>query len=106
MPITLIGAALAAQLSISSAYYFGHLGGYQTSGSYAPIEYKVVEKNSVAHTDSGRNLGTTWGGLEAKVSYKLSTALPLFESQHPLLKFNHVGLSAWGELSRFQQMRA
>jgi hypothetical protein len=99
MPISLLGTTFAAQLGLAGAYYLGHLGGYNSTSSYAPVEYKVVDKERLGHTDSGRSLGTTWGGIEAKLNATLSTSLPLFDAQHPLLASNKLALAGWVELS-------
>jgi hypothetical protein len=99
MPISLLGTSFAAQLGLAGAYYFGHTGGYNSHDSYAPVEYKVVEKERLAHTDAGRSLGTSWGGLEAKLNASLATSRPLYEAEHPLLAANKLSLSGWFELS-------
>ncbi|MEY2988435.1 MAG: hypothetical protein RJB13_1956 [Pseudomonadota bacterium] len=98
MIITLWGLPFIAKASIISAYYFGHTEGYQ-SGSYSPVSYTVLKADDLPHRDEGRDLGTSWGGVEAKYSLKLSTQNSFFESEHPLLKNNKMTTTLSMELS-------
>jgi hypothetical protein len=89
MTIMILGLPFVAKASLISAYYFGHNEGYK-GGTYSPVSYEVLKADALPHSDAGRDLGTSWGGVEAKYSLKLSTQHPFFESDHFLLKDNKV----------------
>lgn len=98
MTVELLGMAFIAKASMMGAYYFGHTEGYN-SGSYSQVRYKVLSADDLPHSDAGRDLGTSWGGLEAKYSLKLSSKSDIFSSEHPLLKNNSVTTSFGFEVS-------
>lgn len=98
MELILFGLPVVAKASLIGAYYFGHTEGYK-SDTYSPIRYEVIKAEDLPHSDAGRDLGSTWGGVEAKYSLKLSTHVPIFSSDHPLLKNNKVTMSISGEVS-------
>ena len=73
-------------LTTSSAYYFPNHRGLNLSGGFAPIEYSVVE----ADKDTRRNIGSTWGSVELKETYKLSLTTPFITGNSSLTKGNNI----------------
>lgn len=98
MSISLFGIPFLAQASLIGAYYFGHTEGYNEA-NYSPISYKVINAEDLPHSDAGRDLGSSWGGVEFKYSLKISNRKTIFESEHPLLKDNNITTTLGLEIS-------
>jgi hypothetical protein len=87
------------QFNLMGSYIFGHQGGYEIDGWFAPVSYEVMD--DLAHTanDPGREIGTTWGGAEAKAVISYMMKMPFLVGEGPLFSDNNVSLKCSGELS-------
>ncbi len=76
-------------ITTSSAYYFPDQKGWELDGNTAPINYTVLD----AENELQRNLGSTWGGAELKLAYKLSLSHKLLTGGSFLTKDNQIKYS-------------
>lgn len=74
------------QLTISSAYYFPDHKGFELMGDFAPVTYSPISTES----ESLRNLGSTWGGIELQATYKLSLTDDFLTGGTPLTSGNNI----------------
>ncbi len=79
--------------SAVAAYYPSNLSGYESSG-FSPVSYDFLEGG-----DGERDLGSTWGGAEGKVSLSHTMTIPALRGEGPLFADNNIALKATGELS-------
>ncbi len=87
--------AISQSLVVSSAYYFPNSGGYLLESDFAPIYYSKIEADS----GSQRDLGSTWGAAELKISYKKNYTKNILTGTSFLTKENSIKYSFIGEIS-------
>ncbi len=88
-------------IQIYGVYYFGDQDGYGTVGGFAPISYSVVPNSETPNRadDPGRELGTTWGSVEAKATYAHTITVPFLAGKGPFFQGNNLAIKLGGELS-------
>lgn len=105
--IALVAAAMAAlatvsataadlALNVQAAYYIPNWAGFDADG-FAPPEYSVKEGNDAP--DAKRDLGSTWGGAEAKAAVSISQKFPFLVGSGPLMEGNNLRLKGAAEFS-------
>ncbi|MFA6508377.1 MAG: hypothetical protein WCT14_19915 [Treponemataceae bacterium] len=76
--------ATETSLNVMAAYYIPHHWGYQETGFASP-NYSMISGAS-----GQRDLGSTWGGAEAKAAFSISERVPFFVGEGPLFSGNSI----------------
>ncbi len=90
--------------SIIFAYYpavhDGVLTGVnQGSAGYTPLDYTGVNDPHHSVGQTGRKIGSTWGGLEVGTYASFSMSAPFLTADNPLMKNNNIKMTLLWELS-------
>ncbi len=86
-------------LGFQGGYLFGNQAGYGIDGGFAPISYDVVTGLPHRSDDPGRDIGTTWGGAQAKVLLAYSIKQPFMVGNGPLFSTNNIEYGVGVDLS-------
>ena len=99
---TLFAAESSTYYGAVGAYYFDdNKGDGVSDGEFAPISYSpVTDPNSYSvEADQGRDLGSGWGGAEAKASITHKIEVPFMQGSGALTTDNNILYQLKGELS-------
>ena len=88
-------AEVATSLELLGAYYPPNLGGYGISG-FAPVDFSQVPGNLLL---GERDLGSGWGGAEAKAVLSRSWTIPALRGEGAFTSGNSLELKAQAEFS-------
>lgn len=83
------------KISFNGAWYLPDHKGYQTGGTWIPVDFSPVEKS----TDLQRDLGSSWGPAEALVKIDHSYTFPMLQGESFLTRDNNLKVTLTGELS-------
>ena len=93
---TLFAAESSTFFGAVGAYYFDDNKGYElNNGEFAPVTYTKIP----AQDDSKRDLGSGWGGAEAKASITHKIKVPFMQGTGALTADNNILYQLKGELS-------
>jgi hypothetical protein len=87
------GIETKTSINAVGAYYPANLAGYGSTG-FAPPDYSTVPGGA-----GQRDLGSSWGGAEAKASISRSWTIPALRGEGALMSGNNLALDATGEIS-------
>jgi hypothetical protein len=95
LPLAAEGTSESLGFELMGAYYIANQEGYGVdAGGFAPINYSVLGGAS-----GQRDLGSTWGGAEAKAVIDKSWTIPALVSEGALTEGNNLALDLSGEIS-------
>ena len=80
-------SAAETSLNVLGAYYIPNHSGYEAT-DFSPPDFSVISADDTGNAQ--RDLGTGWGGAEAKVSLSVTDKVPFLVGQGPLLSGNNM----------------
>ncbi len=84
------GITESLHFGFQGGYIFGNQAGYGIEGGFAPVSYSVVTGLPHRSDDPGRDVGTTWGGAQAKALLNYSIRQPFMVGEGPLFSTNNI----------------
>ncbi len=99
---TLFSAEISTYFGAVGAYYFDDNKGDTINNGFSPISYSPVTNPGtypLAAGDDGRDLGSGWGGAEAKTSITHKIKVPFMQGTGVMTSDNSILYQLKGELS-------